>query len=225
MGEVYRAHDSNLRRDVALKVLPAALVADADRVARFEREARAVAALSHPNILAIHDLGSDDGISTPSRSSWKEDARDVLRGGPLAPWRRSHRRADRAGPEAHARGIVHRDPPENVVPDDGQVGILTSAWRRRREWRAGGSESTSPIGRLPAAGVTGAGTVLEPPGMAPEQVRGGAVDHAPTSSVRMPAARAAAGRRVSGESSIDASRDAARRPAGSRDVRRRARLS
>src|SRR4029450_11147931 len=62
MGEVYRAHDSNLRRDVALKVLPAALVADPDRVARFEREARAVAALSHPNILAIHDLGSDDGI-------------------------------------------------------------------------------------------------------------------------------------------------------------------
>ena len=58
MGEVYRAHDRNLRRDVALKVLPPALVADADRVARFEREARAVAALSHPNILAIHDLGS-----------------------------------------------------------------------------------------------------------------------------------------------------------------------
>src|SRR6187397_884295 len=63
MGEVYRAHHTTLGRDVALKVLPAAVSHDADRVTRFEREARAVAALSHPNILAIHDFGSDQGIT------------------------------------------------------------------------------------------------------------------------------------------------------------------
>ena len=60
MGEVYRAHDSRLRRDVAIKVLPEGLARDAEARARFEREARAVAALSHPNVLAIHDVGSDD---------------------------------------------------------------------------------------------------------------------------------------------------------------------
>jgi serine/threonine protein kinase len=62
MGEVDRAHDHNLRRDIALKVLPGALSADPDRIARFEREARAVAALPHPNILAIHDFGRDNGV-------------------------------------------------------------------------------------------------------------------------------------------------------------------
>ena len=63
MGEVYRARDARLDRDVAVKVLPATLVADAEALARFEREAKAVAALSHPNILAIHDIGSEAGIA------------------------------------------------------------------------------------------------------------------------------------------------------------------
>ena len=62
MGEVYRARDPKLRREVAIKILPPAFAADPDRLARFEREARAVAALSHPNILAIHDFGSDNGV-------------------------------------------------------------------------------------------------------------------------------------------------------------------
>ena len=61
MGEVYRARDTKLGRDVAIKVLPESFSKDADRLARFEREARAVAALSHPNILAIYDFGSDGG--------------------------------------------------------------------------------------------------------------------------------------------------------------------
>ena len=60
MGEVYRARDTRLDRDVAIKVLPTAFAKDADRVVRFEREAKAVAALSHPNILALHDIGTDD---------------------------------------------------------------------------------------------------------------------------------------------------------------------
>jgi serine/threonine protein kinase len=63
MGEVYRARDPKLRREVALKVLPEAVAADPDRLARFEREAQAVAALSHPNILAIHDFGSDGNVT------------------------------------------------------------------------------------------------------------------------------------------------------------------
>src|SRR5664279_2290878 len=63
MGEVYRARDSKLKRDVAIKVLPASLAMDADVLERFEREALAVAALSHPNILAIYDFGSDGGVT------------------------------------------------------------------------------------------------------------------------------------------------------------------
>src|SRR5262245_65381264 len=62
MGEVYRARDSRLDREVAVKVLPTRLAADPDALARFRREARAVAALSHPNILAIHDVGTEDGV-------------------------------------------------------------------------------------------------------------------------------------------------------------------
>ena len=61
MGEVYRARDARLGRDVAIKVLPAAFATDADRLRRFEQEARAVGALNHPNILAVHDIGSHDG--------------------------------------------------------------------------------------------------------------------------------------------------------------------
>ena len=63
MGEVYRARDKKLDRDVAVKVLPQSVAADPDTLARFEREAKAVAALSHPNILAIHDFGIEDGIA------------------------------------------------------------------------------------------------------------------------------------------------------------------
>ncbi len=71
MGEVWRARDEKLDRDVALKVLPARLAADPDAMARFEREAKAVAALSHPNILAIYDFGQAGGATTRSWSSWR----------------------------------------------------------------------------------------------------------------------------------------------------------
>ena len=63
MGEVYRAHDERLDRDVAVKVLPASVAQDPDRVGRFKREAQAVAKLDHPNILAIHDFGADGGVA------------------------------------------------------------------------------------------------------------------------------------------------------------------
>ena len=88
MGEVYRARDERLDRDVAIKVLPQLLAADPDRVSRFEREARAVAALSHPNILGIHDFGSADGITYAVMELLDGTTlRERLAGGPLPPRR------------------------------------------------------------------------------------------------------------------------------------------
>jgi serine/threonine-protein kinase len=173
MGEVYRAHDHNLRRDVAVKVLPGALSADADRIARFEREARAVAALSHSNILAIHDFGSDGGVRYVVTELLEgRTLRDVLRGGPLAPPKAIAvaTQIARGLEAAHARGIVHRDlKPENVfVLEDLHVKILDFGLAKSQP-----SDATAT-----SSGVTSAGAVLGTAGyMAPEQVRGEAVDH------------------------------------------------
>ena len=94
MGEVYRARDTRLNRDVAIKVIAARLADSPDALARFEREARAVAALAHPNILALHDVGVADGISYAVTELLDgESLRDVLRTGALPP-RRSVRARD-----------------------------------------------------------------------------------------------------------------------------------
>jgi serine/threonine protein kinase len=113
MGEVYRARDSRLHRDVAIKVLPAGFATDPDRLTRFEQEARAAAALNHPNILAVHDLGQHDGapfIVTELLDG--TSLREALHGGALPP-----KKATECGvaialglAAAHERGIVHRDP-------------------------------------------------------------------------------------------------------------------
>src|SRR5271157_2321158 len=107
MGEVYRARDARLGRDVAIKVLPEALAKDADRLRRFEQEARTIAALNHPNILGIHDIGTHDGA--PFLVS------ECLEGQTL-----------QGLAAAHEKGIVHRDlKPENVfVTRDGRVKVL-----------------------------------------------------------------------------------------------------
>src|SRR5436189_324373 len=112
MGEVYRARDPRLQRDVAIKVLPGFISEDADRLRRFEQEARAAGALQHPNVLAVHDVGAADGrpyIVTELLEG--EDLRRLLAAGALPP-----RRAAELGLEvarglaaAHERGIVHRD--------------------------------------------------------------------------------------------------------------------
>src|ERR1700683_781295 len=118
MGEVYRARDSRLKRDVAIKVLPQALSLDADRLRRLEQEALATAALNHPNILAVFDIGTSEGSPyVVSELLEGETLRDRLRSGPI-PMRKAldygfstaHGLA-----AAHEKGIVHRDlKPENL---------------------------------------------------------------------------------------------------------------
>ncbi|HZN02356.1 MAG TPA: serine/threonine-protein kinase, partial [Candidatus Polarisedimenticolia bacterium] len=129
MGEVYRARDARLGRDVAVKVLPAAFAVHADRLARFEQEARATGALNHPNILAIHDIGSHEGMPyLVSELLEGETLRERVAQGPL-PVRKATDLAAQAArglAAAHERGIVHRDlKPENLfITRDGRIKIL-----------------------------------------------------------------------------------------------------
>jgi len=129
MGEVYRARDARLQRDVALKVIPRAFASDVERLGRFEQEARAAAALNHPNILAVHDVGTHEG--TPyivSELLEGESLRDRLVHGAL-PVRKAIECAvqiARGLAAAHEKGIVHRDlKPDNVfITTDGRVKLL-----------------------------------------------------------------------------------------------------
>src|SRR5262249_19700899 len=112
MGEVYRAHDPRLGREVAIKIVPAAFASDSDRLQRFEHEARAAAALNHPNILAVHDIGVDGGLTyIVSELLRGASLREVLAHGPV-PFRKAVDYAVQIAKgiaAAHDRGIVHRD--------------------------------------------------------------------------------------------------------------------
>ena len=179
MGEVFRAHDSKLDRDVAIKVLPARLAADADALARFEREAKAVAALSHPNILAIHDFGQADGrVYAVMELLEGHTLRQVLDGGALSPKKAIEygRQIAEGLAAAHGKGIVHRDlKPENLfVTRDGHVKILDFGLARQT---VGGKENSDTMVPTVVRG-TEPGMVMGTAGyMAPEQVRGEVVDH------------------------------------------------
>jgi eukaryotic-like serine/threonine-protein kinase len=175
MGEVYRARDNRLHREVAVKVLPEAFAGDGEALARFEREARAIAALSHPNLLAIYDFGADGGVSfAVTELLHGQTLRAALAAGGL-PWRKA---ADLAAAlaeglaAAHSRGIVHRDlKPENVfVTAENRIKILDFGLARWVRDDAAGTEATSaPTTPDP----TRPGTVLGTVGyMSPEQVRG-----------------------------------------------------
>src|SRR5215470_3973859 len=138
MGVVYRARDTRLGRDVAVKVLPPLFARDADRLSRFEREARAVAAINHPNIVSVHDIGSADVVDPeqgPVRAAYLitelldgETLRDRLLQGPLTARKSTDvaLQVARGLAAAHDRGIIHRDlKPENIVLlRDGRVKIL-----------------------------------------------------------------------------------------------------
>ena len=129
MGEVYRAHDTRLDRDVAIKVLPEYLTSDPERLHRFEQEARATATLNHPNILVVYQMATDNGISYLVEELLEgETLRERLRRGPI-PLRKAIDYAVQIAhglSAAHDKGIVHRDlKPENLfVTKDGRVKIL-----------------------------------------------------------------------------------------------------
>jgi len=179
MGEVYRARDSRLGREVAVKVLPAAFSADADRLRRFEQEARSASALNHPNILTIHDIGTHEGAPyVVSEVLEGETLRDRLAGAAL-PARKAIDYAVQIAhglAAAHEKGIVHRDlKPENLfVTKDGRVKILDFGLAKlTRQEAPSGDETSAPT--LP--GVTEPGIVMGTVGyMSPEQVRGLTVD-------------------------------------------------
>src|SRR5262245_50074857 len=181
MGEVYRARDPRLGRDVAIKVLPSGFSVDHDRLRRFELEARSAAALNHPNILAVYDVGSNDGVPYVVSELLKgETLRVVLADGPLPV-----RKAIDLGAQicqglaaAHDQRIVHRDvKPENVfVTRDGRAKLLDFGLAKLSE-EAALAAVTATMSATRTAD-TAAGTVLGTVGyMSPEQVRAGAVDH------------------------------------------------
>jgi serine/threonine protein kinase/Tfp pilus assembly protein PilF len=176
MGEVYRAHDPRLDRDVAIKVLPPLLATDPDRLKRFEQEARAAAALNHPNILAIHDLGSAGNIHfVVSELLVGETLRGRLRQGALTVDRaiRILLQIARGLSAAHAKGIVHRDlKPENIfLTSDNNVKILDFGLAKL----LAAPDTSRKQGVDQRETVTG--VVMGTPGyMSPEQVRGQAVD-------------------------------------------------
>ena len=175
MGEVYRARDPRLNRDVALKVLPEAFAADADRLRRFEQEARAAGSLNHPNIIAVHDFGSHDGATyVVSELLEGETLRGRLASGALAPRRAVDYALQIAHglAAAHEKGIVHRDlKPENLfLTEDGRVKILDFGLAKLVQPEAEADRQTS----IPTVSRgTEPGVVLGTVGyMSPEQVRG-----------------------------------------------------
>jgi len=178
MGEVYRAKDPRLGREVAIKVLPASFSADADRLRRFEQEAKAAGVLNHPNITAVHDVGQHEGAPYVVQELLEgETLRAVLAGGRL-----SGRRAIEYAVQivhglaaAHEKGIVHRDlKPENLfVTRDGRVKILDFGLAKLTLREAEGQTTSLPT----ATAGTEPGVVMGTLGyMSPEQVRGKPTD-------------------------------------------------
>lgn len=178
MGEVYRAKDARLDRDVAVKLLPPQFAQDPTRLARFEREAKVVAALSHPNILAIHDYGSEHGKTFAIMELLEgETLGERLSRGALS-WRKAVEIAIEVADglaAAHAKGIVHRDlKPDNVFLTAGShVKILDFGLARIEAATPSGETTTGACDAV----QTDAGTVMGTAGyMSPEQVRGQHVD-------------------------------------------------
>ncbi|MBK5255783.1 MAG: serine/threonine protein kinase, partial [Vicinamibacteria bacterium] len=177
--EVYRAKDTRLGRDVAVKVLPSSLAQDADRLRRFELEARAASSLDHPHVAAIHDIGTHEGTPYIVSELLEGDTlRDRL-GTPLPPRRVVEYALQIAQglSAAHEKGIVHRDlKPENLfVTRDGRIKILDFGLAKLTQPSFGGGVET---GAPTMTRGTDPGTVMGTVGyMSPEQVRGRVIDH------------------------------------------------
>src|ERR1022692_3046495 len=177
MGEVYRARDPRLKREVAIKVLPQAFSLDADRLHRFEQEALATAALNHPNILAVFDIGTNEGSPyVVSELLEGETLRERLRSGSVAVRKTLDYALQIAHglAAAHEKGIIHRDlKPENLfLTKDGRVKILDFGLAKLTQADSGDHTSLPTMTHATEAGV-----VLGTAGyMSPEQVRGTAVD-------------------------------------------------
>ncbi len=174
MGEVYRARDTRLGREVAVKVLPVHRAQDPDAVARLEREAQAVAALSHPNILAIHDLGKDQGVFYVVTELLEgETLRNRLASSAL-PWRKAVEIGAAIADGlsgAHLKGVIHRDlKPDNIfLTRDGRVKILDFGLARLSPVMSQQDQTSAPT----TPPQTEPGILMGTVGyMSPEQARG-----------------------------------------------------
>jgi Tol biopolymer transport system component len=186
MGEVYRARDTRLERDVAVKVLPAAIIAGPERLARFEREARIVAALNHPHIAAIYGVEERDGVQGLVLELVEGDtlserlsrvSRAASPGLPVGDALEYARQIARALEAAHAKGIIHRDlKPGNIkITPDGAIKLLDFGIAKMI---TGDSPTQALTETSPAADATHAGAIVGTAAyMSPQQARGEAVDN------------------------------------------------
>jgi len=182
MGEVYRATDTKLKRQVAIKILPSSLAADPDRLARFQREAEVLASLNHPNIAAIYGLEDADGVKALVMKlvEGEDLAQRITRGAisldealPIA------RQIAEALEAAHEQGIIHRDlKPANIkVRDDGTVKVLDFGLAKAMEPTVGSLPSVSQSPTITTPAMTQAGMILGTAAyMSPEQAKGRPAD-------------------------------------------------
>jgi eukaryotic-like serine/threonine-protein kinase len=190
MGEVYRAHDTTLGRDVAIKILPEAFVSDPDRIARFEREARTLASLNHPHIAQIYGTEATSPSTGSGQAGGRALVMELVEGDTLAdriargpvpldealPFARQIADALEA---AHAHGIVHRDlKPANIKRrPDGTVKVLDFGLAKAADSDGRGRSGSDALANSPTAAHTDAGVILGTAAyMSPEQARGKGVD-------------------------------------------------
>src|SRR5687767_12439710 len=182
MGQVYRAADTRLKRQVAIKILPPSLAADHDRLARFQREAEVLASLNHPHIAGVYGLEESDGVSALVMELVEgEDLSQRIGKGaiPLDEALPIAKQIADALEAAHEQGIIHRDlKPANIkVRSDGTVKVLDFGLAKAMEPAAGSSPSLSMSPTITTPAMTQAGIILGTAAyMSPEQARGKIVD-------------------------------------------------